>query len=120
MITTKPTRGVNKDVVPQLTIELTPAERKLLGYCQQTRFGSIFGLRIVGGQPTFDPAPRIRRSLRLSEKYVTSEPNTDSFALRDKHRLLFQVFRDMVHGTIAEIQVRNGLPESVSIEEEAG
>ena len=100
------------------TEDLSPPERKLLSACQQVRFGSLFGLVISDGQPVFDPPPRMRRSLRLNEKSIFPQPKPTSFALKDKHRLLIQVIREMESGTIDKIEVRDGLPEVICIESE--
>ena len=103
---------------PRSTEELCESERRLFAVCQQIRFGSLFGLLVSDGKPSFNPPPKMRRSLRLNEKSVTPKPNPSGFALKDKHRLLLHVIREMRHGTIARIDVRNGLPEEVCIESE--
>ncbi|MFN3193862.1 MAG: hypothetical protein ACE361_25345 [Aureliella sp.] len=105
-------------VAPRTTDELSAPERRLLSACQQVRFGSLFGVVICDGQPVFDPAPRMRRNLRLNEKSIFPQPKPTSFALKDKHRLLIQVIRDMDSGTIDKIEVRDGLPEVICIESE--
>ena len=107
-----------EQATPRSTHELCESELRLLSVCQQIRFGSLFGLLVTDGKPSFNPPPKMRRSLKLNEKSLIPKPNSSGFALKDKHRLLLHVIREMRYGTIARIDVRNGLPEEVSIESE--
>ena len=103
-------------VTPTSTEELCESERRLLTVCQEIRFGSLIGLPICDGKPLFDPPPKMRYSMRLNENSISSKPKPTCFALKDKHRLLLHVIREMKHGVIARIDIRNGLPEEVCIE----
>ncbi|MEM7557931.1 MAG: hypothetical protein AAF394_02285 [Planctomycetota bacterium] len=98
------------------TEDLTALEQKLVMACQQTRYGSICDLVIEQGQPAFDPAPRIRRSVRLNQKSILPEDRPTSFVLKEKHRLLFQLIREIESGKIERIDIRDGLPETVFVE----
>ena len=98
--------------------DLSSCEQKLLRACQRICFGTLYGLGVSGGQPVFDPAPRMRRKLRLTEKSIHSQPKRGSFALKDKHRLLIELIRKMDCGVIEKIEVRDGLPELISIDSE--
>jgi hypothetical protein len=106
--------------LPHTTEQLSAGEKRLLKICQQIRYGTISELHVIDGKPTFDPSPRIWRSHRLSEKCLTFTKPCEDFVLKDKHQLLLQILRDLNHGIVAELLVRNGLPEIVNIEEYAG
>ena len=90
---------------------LSPARQQLVELLQRINFGRVEGLEVRGGEPVFDPMPRVIR-----EHKFCSENGPRPEAARADCRLKSQV-TDLVHlldevgdGTIAVLSVKHGLP----------
>jgi hypothetical protein len=76
---------------------------------QRLNFGQIVGLRVQGGQPLFDPPPRIVRDRKLlSEPSGRPTSSRDDFLLKQQVVELFGVFDQLGDGVIDEIEVKHG------------
>lgn len=89
---------------------LSAPRRHLLETIEQLRFGRIHNLEIRGGEPVFDPAPRITRDIKLGENESRS-----SFERRDiprKNQIvdLFAQFDRLKDCTVETLEIRYGLP----------
>lgn len=95
---------------------LSPARRRLVELMQEVNFGRIESLRILDGDPTFDPPPRILRDVLFGK---TNAPNAargrDDFALKEQVIELFDVFDRERSVAVESLVVQNGLPVRMTV-----
>lgn len=97
---------------------VSPGRRLLLEMIRALRFGQILDLRIRGGQPTFDPPPRVIRTVKFGSDAgsgLVLSP-TDHVLKRQVVELLQELDR-LQDGTIACLEVQNGLPFRIVLEQ---
>jgi len=100
--------------------DLSPARQWLVEKMQKISFGRIKHLVIVKGQPLTDPPPRIFRDRRLTGSNTRRrEENLPDFVLKDRVNQLFKEFDRIGNGVISRLEVRDGLPYGVTLEEPA-
>jgi hypothetical protein len=96
---------------------LTPGLARLIELLQALNFGRIEGLVVQGGQPVFDPPPRIVQKLKMgADNAPRPEACYADFRLKDGVIELIEVVARVGTGEIRSIEVRCGLPVSVEIE----
>jgi len=99
---------------------LSAPRRRLLELMQQYSFCRIENLHVRGGEPVFDPAPRVTQDIRLGgDNGPRPELAKDDFLLRTTARELFEHLNRVGTGTVAAIEVRYGLPVRLLIEKPA-
>jgi hypothetical protein len=98
---------------------LSTQQKRLLETLQRTNYGRIEGLRIRGGQPIFDPPPRVVKDVKLGATDIGARPELESgdFALKREHIELFEQFRNLGNGTIDCLVVKGGLPFLLTLEQ---
>lgn len=97
---------------------LPPQRRRLLRLMQELAFGSIEGLVIRDGEPSFDPPPRVVRDVKFgAENGPRPECTLDEFSLKVPVRDLFAHLDAMGNGTIRCLEVKHGLPFRMQVEE---
>jgi hypothetical protein len=85
---------------------------------QQLAYGRIERLAIVNGEPVVVPPPRAYRDHRLTGANLQGrEPNRADFILRPQVVDLFKAFDRIGNGTVAVLEVRDGLPYKLSMED---
>ncbi|MBZ5623504.1 MAG: hypothetical protein LAQ69_33000 [Acidobacteriia bacterium] len=91
---------------------LSTQQRRLLETLQKTNFGRIERLTVRGGEPVFDPPPRIVKDVKLgaAENGVRPELAAIDFALKREHVELFENLRLIGDGTVESLEVKSGLP----------
>jgi hypothetical protein len=78
---------------------------------QHINFGRIDNLRIVNGDPIFDPPPRVIREVKFGgENGPRSEAGKDDFVLKEKVVEMFGDFDRLRNGTVEVLEVKHGLP----------
>ena len=99
---------------------LTPARKRLVELMQEINFGRIEELHVRGGEPVFEPSPRVIRKIKIGgENGPRHEDGKRDFVLKDKVKEFFDHLTGLGNGTISRIEVQAGLPFSMEIEEPA-
>jgi hypothetical protein len=92
-------------------VNLSPPRRRLVALMQELHFGEIHGLRIVDGDPLFDPFPEVARDIVLSkEDRPHPARGISDFALKAEVVNLYELFDREQTITIDRLIVQAGLP----------
>src|SRR5262245_41585135 len=106
--------------LPTRKRDLTPAEQRLLAWLQRVNFGRIRRLEIRDGQPVFEPPPRLQRDHKFGGRNgPRRELDQEDYVLKKDVAEMFQQLRRLGNGTIANLEVRDGLPVLMTDEEVA-
>ncbi len=101
--------------------ELSPAQMRLIEMFQRLNFGRVEGLIVRGGQPVFKPAPRIVQKVKIgAENGPRPESTLRDFLLKQQTVEVLEVLDRIGDGQVHSIEIRNGLPVSMEVEEQAG
>ena len=112
--TGRPRRVVHKS-------DLSPQRRWLVEQMQKIGYGRIKHLVIVNGQPLTDPPPKMYRDHRLTGRNdKRPEARLPDFILKERIVKLFEEFDRIGNGVISRLEVRDGLPYGMTLEEPAG
>jgi hypothetical protein len=86
---------------------------------QKMNYGRIERLLVRGGEPVFNPPPRIVRDVKLgsADNGARPELETADFALKKEHIELFENLRSLGDGTIESIEIKSGLPFRLTVEQ---
>jgi hypothetical protein len=95
---------------PQTKTALSPARRRLLDLMQEVNFGSIERLRVRGGDPVFDPPPKVMRDVKLGTEPAPSPTGPGEGELKTQVRDLFKHMDAMGNGTVRRIEIQHGIP----------
>jgi hypothetical protein len=86
---------------------------------QRVYFGQIKDLSIQGGEPCFNPAPKIVQEIKMgAENGPPPELALDDFILKSQVVDLF-THLSQLDDTCVEIEVRHGLPFRLIVEQAA-
>ncbi len=89
---------------------LSASRRRLLELMQRYSFCRIENLQVRGGEPVFDPPPRVAQDIKIGgENGPRPEIEKDDFLLRASVIELFEHLQRIGDGRIALIEVRYGL-----------
>lgn len=95
---------------------LTPACRRLIEVLQTVNYGRVEDLRVAGGEPVFDPPPRVVRDVLLDrDADPRPEVANDDFVLRREVAALLRHVAEAAAGTTMTITVQAGLPVRLQI-----
>src|SRR5450631_875196 len=84
---------------------------------QRLNFGRIEDLLVRGGEPVFDPAPKVVQKLKIGgENGPRPELSCEDFLLKRQTLELLGAIADLSEGTVLTIDVKHGLPFAVEIE----
>jgi len=84
---------------------------------QRLNFGRIEDLLVRGGEPIFDPAPKVVQKLKIGgENGPRPELSCEDFLLKRQTMELLGAIADLSEGTVLTIDVKHGLPFAVEIE----
>jgi hypothetical protein len=87
---------------------------------QKIGYGRIKHLVVVNGQPLTDPPPRMYRDHRLTgHNSRRREARLPDFMLKEQVVKLFDEFDRIGNGVISRLEVRDGLPYGMTLEEPA-
>ena len=96
---------------------LSAAQNHLVELFQMLNFGRIEALRVSGGEPVFDPPPRIIQKVKIGgENGPRPENSYGDFRLKQGLIELLEVISRLGEGEIQAIEVRYGLPCTLEIE----
>ena len=97
---------------------LSRPKTKLIEWMQRINFGRIEGLVVRGGEPVFDPPPRVVREVKFgAENGPRPEVAKADFALKAQVRELLAQLEAMGDGVVRCIEVKHGLPFKMTVEE---
>jgi hypothetical protein len=98
--------------------DLTVALKWLVENMQKIGYGRFKQLVIINGQPLTDPPPRIYRDKRLTgQNSQRTEAQLADFILKEQVVKLFEEFDRIGNGVISRLEVRDGLPYGMTLEE---
>ena len=98
---------------------LSAPRKRLLEIMQKTNFGRIESLQVIGGEPVFNPPPRVVKDVKLgADNDVRPEVTNPDFLLKREHIELFGSLTAIANGTIDEIEIKHGLPFKLVVEQE--
>ena len=101
--------------------ELTVARKWLIENMQKLGYGRFKQLVIIHGQPLTDPPPRMYLDKRLTgQNCQRRELQLADFILKEQVVKLFEEFDRIGNGVIARLEVRDGLPYGMTLEEPVG
>ena len=107
-------------LVPVTSASLSPSQRQLVDLMRRINYGRIEALHIRAGAPVFDPPPRVVRKVKIGgENSPRREPSPNEPLKKD----LIEMFDHMAlvgDGVVRSIEVKNGMPFSLDIEETVG
>lgn len=96
---------------------LSPARARLLELLQSLNFGRVEGLKVHGGEPIFDPPPRVIQTLKLgADNGPRPERSYSDFRLKHQTVEMLNLLSSLGHGEVRSIEVRFGLPNGMEIE----
>ncbi len=96
---------------------LSGARRRLVELMQDIYFGRIERLVVRGGEPVFDPSPRVVREIKIGgDNALDSERCGTDFLLKSQVRQFFLELLRVGDGVIERIEVKHGLPFRVIVE----
>lgn len=85
------------------------ASRSLIALIRRVGFGTIHGLRVVGGTPVLDPLPRVIAECKFGREFKPAPPRpVEPFEAED--RQLLAALAALGDGAIERIEIRHGLP----------
>jgi hypothetical protein len=88
---------------------LTPALSRLVELMQALNFGRVEALAVRGGQPLFDPSPRVIQKVKMgADNGPRPEVASADFRLKDGVIELLEIIARVGTGEIRSIEVRCG------------
>jgi hypothetical protein len=98
--------------------DLSPARKRLHALVTGIGFGRIENLPIRNREPVLDPPPRILRTIKLDAPPRTeSDPDKMSRSLKRQFVEMFLQVDRLSDGTVLSIEIQNGLPVKMTVEE---
>ena len=96
----------------------TEPQRRLIEMMQRLNFGRIEDMRILAGEPMFDPPPRVVREVKFGgENGSRPELDIGDFALKRQVQDLLVQLDQIGDGLIEVLVVKHGLPFSMQVAE---
>jgi hypothetical protein len=99
------------------TTELRSSERAFLAAMQRLGFGRFEYLRIKNSELVLDPWPATVRGVKFCAKASLPDTAIAEFLLKQQVVELFEYIRSVEVGEIRILEVRNGLPFSMEIDD---
>jgi hypothetical protein len=91
---------------------------RLIELMQRINFGRVEDLHILGGEPQFDPPPRVLRDIKIGgDNDPRPELGMREFALRREVIEFFTHLENLGDGIVRYVEVQRGLPFKVRVEE---
>lgn len=104
----------------RLKSSLSPDRQRLIEWMQSIHFGRIENLAVRGGDPVFDPKPRVVREIKLGgENGPRPEAAIPDFPLKAQVVELLGELDRLGHGVIECLEIKHGLPFRVFLAEAA-
>lgn len=87
---------------------------------QNLGFGRIHELEVRGGDPVFNPAPRIVQDIKLGSEESQHGKSSRDFVLKDQVIELFELLDLRRDCTVETIEIKHGLPFRLTLESPSG
>ena len=98
--------------------DLSPSRVRLSELIEQIHFGRIEDLVVRSGDPVFDPPARVVREIRFAGKSGSRRgPRSDSDLLKDREVNFFGQLDQLRDGTIKSLDIQDGLPFRMILED---
>lgn len=98
--------------------QLTPSRARLVEMMQRINFGQIKQLRVVRGQPEFEPPPEVIRELKFgADNRARAESTLKDFTLKAEVREMLDEIARIGDGVVEVLTVKHGLPFSMHVVE---
>jgi hypothetical protein len=99
---------------------LSAARRRLVELLQDVNFGRVERLEVRGGDPVFDPPPRVVREWKLgADNGPRPERAARDFALKAQVVELCGLLDRLGDGVVSVLEIKHGLPFRVEIADAA-
>jgi len=104
---------------PQDSLEnVPPNRRQFVRFIQERNFCVILGLVVRHGGPVLDPMPKVIRLVKFpGPSGPRPEVASEDFALKKEMLEFFQYLDRLKDGRIARLEIRDGLPFRMEVEE---
>lgn len=99
---------------------LRPDEQKLIELSRWVGYGWLTNIAVRDGQLVLASPPRARRKFRLGKPDAGrhTRPAPEDFKLKAHHLELIERLRHVQNGMIVSIEVQDGLPVDLTLEED--
>ena len=98
--------------------DLSPSRQRLVALLGRVHFGRIEGLAVMNGEPMFDPAPRVTRTLKMNGvNHPRPASLAPDFALRREVIELFEHLDQLGDGVVERIEIAHGMPLLAEVRE---
>ena len=98
------------------TSELRPSELAFVRAMQKLEFGQFECVRIVGGELTLDPWPKMVKSIKFGGQESSFAGNSSDFVLKQQVVQFIHCVRGLENGEIRQLEVRHGLPFAMDLD----
>ena len=103
-----------------VTTDLEQGQQMLLRLMQRINYGRIEDLRVVDGKLPMSPPPRAYREIKFGvENGPRAELTSIDFTLKASVRDMFAQIAALKDATIHKLEIKAGLPFSMTVEEHA-
>lgn len=99
--------------------QLTPAQLMLLTLMQRIAYGRIEDLPVQEGQPVMQPLPYVVREVKFGLAASHNEHDRDRFQLRTQVVQCFEQLEKLGSGTVRSLEIQDGIPFRMTLEEVA-
>lgn len=99
---------------------LKPAEQQLIDLLREVGYGTLSNIVIRSGEVQLTPRPKARRNFRLGRPELGRHmrPIGEDFQLKAQHVDLIERLRRVHNGVVVSIDVQDGLPMNLVVEED--
>ena len=105
---------------PTTKSSLSDPQHRLIELMQFLNFGRIEALLVQGGEPVFEPPPRIIQKLKMGgENGPRLEAGLQDFWLKQQTVEMLRAIAELGDGKVSLIEIKHGLPYAVEIERQA-
>lgn len=100
--------------------QLSAPQQRLVRLMQRVNFGRLENLVIRGGQPDFDPPPRVVCEIKFAgENGPRPEEQATDFTLKEQLIDLLAHLDQLKNASVEVLTVKHGLPFSMNVEANA-
>ena len=83
---------------------------------QKLGFGQFEGVRIVAGELTLDPWPKMVKSIKSGSQESSFAGNSSDFVMKQQVVQFIHCVRGLENGEIRQLEVRHGLPFAMDLD----
>ena len=96
--------------------DLRPSEREFVLAMQKLGFGQFECVRIVGGELTLHPWPKMVKSIKFGGHESSFAGNSSDFVMKQQVVQFIHCVRGLENGEIRQLEVRHGLPFAMDLD----